>query len=227
MSVTEIYSSMWDVAQRDILEGRLDIDPWIGNAADTRYGMTLIARPSPAVADAVVTSIADIVQLEPGQYAYPTSDLHITVLSVNSCRSGFELDAVQTEAYAALIGSIVSDTPPITLHFRGLTASRSGLLVQGFPTDEALDVLRDRLRVAIGASGLEHSMDLRYTLKTAHMTALRFAAPLEHPTRFVRHVESMRDIEFGSTDINRIELVGNNWYMQQKRIRQLAEFSLT
>ncbi len=226
MSLAEIYSSMWDDAQHDILQGRMQIDPWIGNESDPRYGMTLIARPTAQVADAVVHAVADIAQLEPGQYVYPMSDLHVTVLSLISCHTEFRVESIQVEAYAALIEPILKETAPIRIHFKGLTLSPTGLVVKGDAAGNELNALRDQLRSAFKASGLTHTIDQRYTLQTAHITVFRFKQSLRDAARFIRHVATMREVEFGSTTLQEMELVGNNWTMQQKRIRQLGTFSL-
>jgi hypothetical protein len=60
------------------------------------------------------------------------------------------------------------------------------MMVQGFPADEGLQVLRDRLRAAFRQSSLQQSIDQRYSIQTAHSTIIRFRHPLRDAPRLLR-----------------------------------------
>ncbi len=89
-------------------------------------------------------------QLEPQQYYYPASDLHLTVLSLISCYSGFALSQIDTAAYVDLVKEVIADTGPFRLDFQGITASPSCVLVQGFFDNQQFNQLRAKLRSAFG-----------------------------------------------------------------------------
>jgi 2'-5' RNA ligase len=99
-------------------------------------------------------------------------------------------------------------------------------MVQGFPLNDSLSALRGQLRRSFKASGLEHSIDQRYTLDTAHSTVIRFKAPFADPARFVDYLKKYRDDEFGVAEIPRIELVHNDWYMSHARVSRHGVFTL-
>ncbi len=89
-----------------------------------------------------------------------------------------------------------------------------------------LNKLRDDLRDRFETSDLQHTIDARYRLQTAHMTAVRFKEPLADLNRFLKNVIRIRDQDFGSCLIDKIELVGNNWYQQKEKVRLVDTFAL-
>ncbi len=227
MNLTSHYDALWESTRTGFLNGVVEVDHMIGSTTDTRYGMTLIVRPSEDVRRKVEDIVGQLLALEPDQYAYPTSDLHLTVMSILSCSPGFTIDSIRSEDYIRIIESACEELPSIDIHFRGLTASPAGILIQGFPENETLNVLRNRLRSEIKASGLRQTIDIRYTLQTAHMTVIRFRKPLRHANTFVETIAKWRNVDFGRCEIPKLSLVGNNWYMQTHSLQELHKFRLT
>lgn len=221
MNLASQYDSLWESTRMGFLKGVLEVDEQIGSESDTRYGISLIGLPSEDVSRKVEEILGRLTKLEPEQYAYPTSDMHLTVLSILSCSPGFRIDSIRPEDYIHIIESACEDVPPIGIRFRGLTASPAGILIQGFPENETLQVVRDRLRSEFKASGLRQTMDLRYTLQTAHMTVLRFRKPLRDAKTFVEALTQFRNVDFGRCEISDLTLVGNNWYMQKQSLQEL------
>nr|WP_286670563.1 2'-5' RNA ligase family protein [Fodinibius salsisoli] len=193
---------------------------------DPRYGITLIARPSEAVTQSITHTLSQLTETAPQQYAYPAGDLHLTVLSIISCYPGFSLGDIQPEQYTNIIRSAVDTIDPFHIHFRGLTASPSSILVQGFPEDDQLNQLRDRLRDQFKASSLQHSIDKRYRLETAHMTILRFKQPLQEEQVFIDRLTKLKDIDFGSCRVDQLSLVANDWYQRQQKVQLIEKFDL-
>jgi len=70
--------------------------------------------------------------------------LHLTILSIISCYVGFELAQIRTENYRILIDECISEQ--IDIRFEEVTASPSGILVQGIPKGDGLKSLRNELR---------------------------------------------------------------------------------
>jgi 2'-5' RNA ligase len=221
------YQALWQQSLLKFEQQQFDTDPLLTAIEDRRYGVTLLARPSEQVKQQIQHNLAELMQLEPKQYYYPTTDLHLTVLSLISCYAGFTLSQIDTAAYVELVQQAIKNTGPFRLHFQGITASPSCVLVQGFFEDQQLNQLREKLRSAFGQSTLQHSIDQRYTIQTAHMTVLRFSQQPTNPELFLQKIKALTSVDFGTCLIEELELVGNDWYQRQQNTVLLGRFSLS
>ena len=222
-----IYQDLWNRAVAAYRSNQVVLDPYLpGKVDDTRQGLTLCCRlPEPVVAE-VQAFLQDFSRTFPGQYAYPASDLHLTVLTLISCQSDFSLADSQWPEYAAIIEACLRDLPPLEMTFDGITASPSCLLLQSFPRNEVLETIRSRLRAAFADSGLSHTIDQRYFLNTAHSTLLRFVQAPADPEAMISHLLPYRDYDFGQGRISQLELVCTDWYMSTGIAQQLRQFPL-
>ena len=227
LSLSNHYDQMWQVAAPVIKKGNIGQDALIDDPADQRYGITLLTRPNAEVAHNIMTFLRQACQLEPEQYFYPQSDLHLTVLSIISCYAGFSLLQVDTEAYAEKVQEALQHIPAFDLEFRGITASTSTVLVQGFPGDDTLELLRNRLRKIFHGSGLQHSIDSRYKIVTAHSTVIRFRQPLREAEQFWHFLMDHRHTDFGTFTVSGLELLGNNWYQQKEKTQYIRRYTLS
>jgi 2'-5' RNA ligase len=221
------YQSLWLQSLQKFEQQQFETDPLLTAKDDSRYGITLLARPSEQVKQQIQQYLAELMQLESAQYYYPASDLHLTVLSLISCYVGFALSQIDTAAYVELVQQVIKNTGPFRLHFKGITASPSCVLVQGFFDGQELNLLREKLRSAFGQSTLQHSIDQRYTLQTAHMTVLRFTQQPANPALFLQKLKAFTSVDFGSCVIEELELVGNDWYQRQQNTVLLKRFHLS
>lgn len=221
------YDAMWDEAAPLVRAGGAALDPWLGRpAADARRGVTLLARPAPAVAAALAAFLERLRALEPAQYYQPASDLHYTVLSLFTATDDYAPYLAHLPAYRAAVAAAVADVPPFAIAVRGVTLSPGAVLAQGFPRGDALARVRDRLRAALAARGLGGALDRRYRLETAHLTLVRFAAPLRDAAGFVGALAAARDADFGSSAVDGVELVLGDWYHTAAREQALARYPL-
>jgi 2'-5' RNA ligase len=210
------YQALWQQSLLKFEQHQFETDPLLTAKEDSRYGVTLLARPSEQVKQQIQHSLAELMQLEPDQYYYPATDLHLTVLSLISCSAGFALSQIDTAAYVELVKVVMKNTGPFRLNFHGITASPSCVLVQGFFDDQQLNHLREQLRSAFQLSSLQHSIDQRYVIQTAHMTVLRFSQQPANPELFLQKIKALASVDFGSCLIDELELVGNDWYQRQQ-----------
>jgi len=220
------YQDMYNQAVVEIQEGRVQIDHRIDDSRDNRFGVTLLVRPSLEVRQRISGFLSRIKVIEPEQYYYPPSDMHITVLSIVSCFEGFDLDQVDVDAVKEILRTCLRDVSSFNIFFRGITASPSCILIQGFPEQEELEKIRYRLRSAFSQSKLELSIDRRYKLTTAHATVIRLKKPLRDNEAFLKMIEYYRDIDFGQTRVEQMELVFNDWYQRKDRCQSLELYTL-
>jgi len=172
----------------------------------------------------VALFLREIRRLEPDQYYYSPSEFHLTILSLFTATENFLPFCAQKERYIAAVDSAVQKTSPVRIIFKGITASSSAVMIQGFFETQKLNRLRDRLRRQLGARGLGKGIDQRYRLQTAHMTVVRFCAPLRHPEAFAQALEQARRRTFGAMAVRRFYLVQNDWYMSRRITSTLKRY---
>jgi 2'-5' RNA ligase len=226
MDLQAHYDTMRKTAFRKLTHGEADLDALLDSAHDTRRGITLVARPPTHIKTVIEDILTDFQQLEPSQYYYPASDIHLTILSIISCYQGFTLAVINPEAYKQAVGTILQHTPPFRIRFAGLTASPGGIIVQGFPEDTGLQSIRNQLRHYFQASGLQQSIDQRYSIQTAHATVVRFRHKLVDPTRLLKVLERYERYNIGSFEVATLELVYNDWYQRQENTILLKAYPL-
>ncbi|MEP2026041.1 MAG: mutarotase [Reichenbachiella sp.] len=219
------YNQMWENARSQFNQGNCNVDQLIDDEEDHRRGMTLLARPNQKVKEVISNFQNELRRIEPNQYYQPQDDLHLTVLSIISCDTGFELSQINLRDYERMVRECISE--PITINFEGITASSSGILVQGFPEGEGLKELRNGLRNKFKSSQLQHSIDCRYKINTAHITIMRFRKPLVDSIKFVKLLDKFRSYSFGTLQISHLHLVFNDWYQRTEIVKKLATFELS
>ena len=226
MNLKEHYNQLYKKSAESILAGNYNLDSQINNKSDSRFGITLLIRPSEKIKANIQFFLEKLKAIEPEQYYYPDSDIHITVMSIISCYEGFSLDKIKVEDYIKIIQESLGDLGEIKIEFRGVTASPSALMIQGFPADESLNNLRNKLRDNFKKSPLKQSIDSRYVIATAHSTVMRFQEKLQNPEKLIEITERFRDYDFGEFTVDKVELVFNDWYQRESNTIHLHDFNL-
>lgn len=193
---------------------------------DNRRGLTLLLRPADDIKDNIRRFQEEMKDIDGEQYYQPAADLHITALPVITCYDGFDLADVSLPDYVQVISESITATGKIGLDFKGITASREAVMIQGFPTDNSLTTLRDRLRKNFGRRELQQSIDSRYPLSTAHITSIRFRKALKFSGRFAAMLQQYRKSDFGEMQAASLELVYNDWYQKDTVVKTLHRFTL-
>ena len=209
-----------------LLAGNYKLDSQINNPSDSRFGITLLIRPSEKIKAYIQLFLNELKAIEPTQYYYPDADIHITLMAIISCYEGFTLDKISVEDYIKIIQESLINLGEIKIEFRGVTASASALMIQGFPADESLNNLRNKLRDNFKRSTLQQSIDSRYVIATAHSTVMRFQQKLQNPEKLIGVAEKFRDYNFGEFTVDKVELVYNDWYQREKNTVHLQDFNL-
>jgi 2'-5' RNA ligase len=225
MDLAEHYNKLYRDSIAKIANGNYEIDRLIDSDADNRFGVTLVIRPDAATNHNIQQFLTEAKLIEPDQYYYQNADIHITLMSIISCYNGFDLENINVQDYIKLIQQVLAKHKSFKIQFKGLTASPSCILIQGFLTN-TLNEIRDELRKTFKNSDLQQSIDKRYTIQTAHSTVIRFRSELKNQTALINLIEKYREFDFGTFEIKQIELVYNDWYQREKFVKKLHTFSL-
>ena len=223
----QIYDQLWADASVRLAAGAVAIDRHLAEReADRRRGITLIARPGPAAGARIAELIGELRAQEPEQHFYRPDELHVTVMTLVSASETFDLSHTPLAAYKAILAGLFARSCPFRINFRSVTASPGAVLVQGFVAGDRLNQLREEIRRELERAGLGESLDARYRIVTAHATIMRFRAPLRDPRQLAAQLCAARERTLGSTQVDPIDFVFNDWYMSHDRVRVLATYPL-
>lgn len=224
MNLESHYKKLYNESISKISSDNYDIDYLIDSNKDNRFGITLLIRPSIEIKEKIQKFIKEIKKIEPNQYYYPNSDIHITVMSIISCYDGFDIKRIDLAKYIALIKKCIVERKDINISFRGITASPSGIMIQGFMDNNELNDIRNRLRKEFKKSNLEQSVDKRYSIQTAHSTIVRFRTELNQKGKLLEFLDKNLNYQFGTFKVNEFELVYNDWYQRKKHVKAIYKF---
>jgi 2'-5' RNA ligase len=222
------YQQLWDDAIDHVRQGQIVIDPLLARReADRRRCLTVLIRPSAAVQSAVTAFLNELRGVDPEQYYYDISQLHVTVLSLFTATLDYTRLFARYDDYLKAVQAVLAQqAPAFEIEFTGVTLSREAILIQGYPDNSVLNDLREALRRELRARDLTEGLDGRYLLQTAHMTVVKFRAPLRHSGLFCQVLAKYRDHGFAQTRVQELQLVRNDWYMSRQSVELLRRYSV-
>jgi len=220
------YNSLYQESIEKIIDDTYLIDNQIDSSLDNRFGITLLIRPSIQIKRSIHCFLEELRAIDSGQYYYPNSDIHITVMSIISCYSGFDLAAVLVPDYVEIIEKSLMGVNNFEINFKGITVSPSAIMITGFVNNNFLDDLRNNLRNNFKNSGLEESIDKRYSISTAHTTVVRFRKKIKNKEKLIETLEKYRDFNFGKFTVEKYNLVFNDWYQREQFVQELHQFKV-
>jgi 2'-5' RNA ligase len=218
---------MWQEGWSALQAGQLACDALAFNKGqDRRRGLSLVARLSPGVVQRIGLLLETLRAIEPEQYYYPASDIHVTVLSLLTAAEHNQEQLAQAGAFIPAVEAALSGVRAFRLETVGVTLTATAVLAQGFPEADALQPIRERIRAGLRAQGLGGGLDRRYHQRAAHHTIMRFAAPLQSAERFEQAMTAYREYPFGSSTIAGIDLAIHDWYLSADRLQILKTYVL-
>ncbi len=226
MNLLNLYDSLWEQSKNNILNNNYNIDNYLNSTKDNRRGITLLTRLNIDILKNIQHFINESMVIEPEQYFYKNTDIHCTILTIISCYDGFKLDLIKIDDYINIIKKALLSIKNFKIEFKGITASDSCIMIQGFPLDNSIDIIRDNIRKSFKSLKLANSIDKRYSKKTSHCTVIRFKKKLNNPIKFIRLIEKYKNYNFGTSNIKELEFVHTDWYQNIKNNKKLSVFKL-
>lgn len=223
-----VYAQMWADSINKFSNNTCDIDPLINNDNDndTRRGVTVLSYFDQAVVNNISSFLDELKTIEPEQYYYPRSDLHLTILSIISCIEGFNLSDIDVDVYSNVFNKAVKKSGAFKIHFKGITVSSSCILIQGFPDIRQLDNLRELLRQGFKNANVETTIDSRYKISTAHSTVVRCTVPFNNSEALMKVLNKYKNHDFGTILVDSLALVFNNWYQNTSITKIISKAEL-
>jgi 2'-5' RNA ligase len=192
--------------------------------SDLRCGVNLICRPPNDFSALIFELQNKLKQIEPDQYYYPLTDLHLTLFEV--------AHSLKPDA-AALIGEMMASRPEawltglhsFTLHSPRMAYDERGCLLR-FESDEQFTSLRCLISTRVSVLGIP--LKPRYGSASAHVTFMRYVRPLTTNLKdwsdllcdLARHMTLTWSVrEFWLT-------WGATWFGMRSRIKERGPYSL-
>ena len=228
MMIQSIYDDMWQRFELALKRNEYELDPYLSDLEnDTRRGITALAylnQGNRSTVNEIIRFQKEVRELEPEQYYHPSNELHLTVLSVISCLPEFAVTEIDVNSYIDVFRSVLKNTGKIEIRYQGVSASPNCIVIQGFPTSDTLERLRNELRTQLTEAGVRVTFDSRYKLVTAHSSIIRFKAPLNDAQQLLALCQRYRNHDFGRVVLEDFELVFNNWYQNLDVTKSLAKY---
>ncbi len=202
------YHGMWVNARSRLAEGRIQPDPG-SKETIKKWGLSAVLSPTGNIADTLV-GVADELAVHTGrsQVVYDHTDLHTTLRSIEFHQPTIATDKVQT--YTDILHEVAQGYGPFSVSYRGLTATPTGVLAQGWPDDDSLQNLRLAFHRRLESYGLLSGPETIWLRVTAHASLVVFASSLLNPLSLVRYVEGNKHTNYGTAIYNSIDLVYYN-----------------
>ena len=224
--VVSVFDSLWEIAAEQLSSGRCSVDSVLAsNLPDTRQGVTLRARFPQSLLDRTQELRHEMAIIFPKQFLVAEDSLHLTLLSMEPVREGFQLLPQDASKLVEIVSSARPIVDGFAVSYSGLGASPGALFLQGIPADLRLNELRDHIRTRCRASGVARLMDSRYLLKAAHSTMLRFVDPVVTAAQW-EWLKDKRTFALGEHRFSEVELVLSDWYHTPANVRVLWHDSL-
>jgi len=217
----EIYDQMWNQASVEFRGGEITTDPLIENSKDTRRGISLVLRPDSSALDGLSGIQERLRPIAKHQYFPSLKTLHVTLLSIISCEDHFQIDDIDALHYADVIENALARIPSFDLTFRGLCASPSCVIAQGFVDPQLIAEARSAVQEGLNRAGLRHTIGKRYPPKTAHCTVLRFKSAQISTEALLHAIDTLRDTPIGSCHVRETIFEFNDWYHEPSLVHDL------
>lgn len=226
--IQSIYDDMWQRFEFALKHNEYELDLYLSDLEnDTRRGITALAylnQGNCSTVNEIIRFQKEVRELEPEQYYHPSNELHLTILSVISCLPEFALTEIDVNSYIDVFRSALKNAGKIEIRYHGVSASPNCIVIQGFPTSDTLERLRNELRTQLTEAGVRVTFDSRYKLVTAHSSIIRFKAPPNDAQQLLALCQRYRNHDFGRVVLEDFELVFNNWYQNLDVTMSLAKY---
>lgn len=186
-----------------------------------RVGLTLVAPLPVHWTRNIGFALAKLKDFEPDQYYYPANDLHLTVIDLVAGKVNQQLTDFPIEKIKATLAKSLAQAKAFDWELKGLVATDGAVIACGYYSAELM-ALREQVRKTFDQAGMpvrEHRPAF-----TAHVTVARYRELLSDPDAFLGMVDNFRNIGFGETKVQTVNLVWHDWYNHHQEV--LATYHL-
>ena len=201
------YDQMWQQGYDDLVRDHVDPDP-VPVAMSKRWGISAIFRIPEVMSERFEAIVSDLRQWTGDAHLlYDNSNLHTTIFAFECYRENVLPDDEAVQQFTIILRELASDYRSLDIIYQGLSANRTGIIVQGYPLTTHLQHLRkaiqDRLRTAKLLSG----PDAEQLRQGAHVSLVVFGGLIHAATKLASYIATNRDTYYGTASIQQIQIV--------------------
>jgi hypothetical protein len=220
---SQAYEELWWRGRAALQADGVVVDP-LPVDGGMRWGISAVFRVQdwPVALTRCAGDIATL--LGPRHFVYGPDAMHITLRQFEGYRADVPLDDANVRSYGQVLFSFASRQSPLAIELRGLAASPTGIVVQGWPVvdlrgirNDLHDSLEENRAPLLGPEAAR--IDLR---RTAHASLAIFGGPVRDAAALVAFIESHRSTSFGALRVDRVWLVA---YRRTRASVELIEYA--
>jgi 2'-5' RNA ligase len=199
---------MWTTGKADLLRGEVDVDT-VPDATSKRWGVSAILRLPVQLVESINEIVTQIrAYTGEGHTFYDPTTLHVTLRSIEYFRVDLNQDDKMVSTYAQLLKQAASAFPELSVNFKGLSANRIGIIIQGFPLTDQLQLLRQRFHQLLDQHGLLGGPEQHQPRLNAHASLVVYGVPfLEDKEALTSYIDQHRFTNYGQMSASHIDLV--------------------
>jgi 2'-5' RNA ligase len=222
-----IYEQLWSEAMTAFELGKPQLDAHLlDKQNDLRRGVSLSFWLPVSIRAGIKNFLDQLATDFPGQYFYRPEELHVTIVTLISATEHWQNEFGDVDAFREILREVLGRHHSFKIEFRGVTAAANAVLIQGFPVGNMLENIRADLRRTFVERGFPNRLDRRYPNSAAHVTAVRFCRPDADWKRLAEILKASRQMDFGTMNVETLQLLWGDWYASADRVRLLEEFRL-
>lgn len=205
--ITSDYQRMWNESKEQLKKGKIDTDPVPDNSS-RRWGVSIVIRPTEPALSKLVNTADEIAKFAGSdQIIYDDSNLHTTIRSIEFQRLEVDENDEKVKEYEEALRVVTEKFGSIKISYKGLTASKGGVMAQGWPLDDTLQEIREAFHEELEKRGLLGGPEEVSIRQTSHASLAVFTQPLADPEGLVNYLQDNRETDFGTCEITQIDLV--------------------
>lgn len=202
------YDRIWNESKDSILANNIVYDPPPEDTSP-RWGISIVIKPSKVVSARISDVLPGLHKyLGDDQSYYDNANFHTTITTIEFYRSKFNKNDERVLQYKEILQTLINKFKTVRINYEGIVASKSGVLVQGFPIDNTLQEIRGMFREALEENSLLNGPETEHPRQTAHSSLAVFLSPILDPEGLVQFIDENRHLKFGLSEADSIDLVG-------------------
>jgi len=218
------FEKIWKENKRLFQRGKVYIDPYLDKIEqDSRRSLTSIVRVSIGLKPKIQSVIEKLKRVAPNQYYYPPESLHLTIQNIKATADPPTWTSEEALRVKEVFANVLDNYRSFIMELKGLNIFSRAIFVQGF-CDEILFKLRNNLDRELKEINIYPERKYKYKLNFGWVNIARFRNSNVHD--LLNEIEKLRNYNFGTMKINKIELVETDRYFLKPKTKIIATFEL-
>lgn len=201
------YEAIRVASRSALLANDISVDP-LPRPGDPRWGISLVLRPQ--LGESVWSALGDLAMCAGADHSYYSSqNVHVTIRTLESYRAEPSGCDPVLEEYAAAAKAATARIGEFRISYRGFAASKTSLILCGFPHFDLVAVREALHRQLERTDGVRASPEptIERLRTTCHASLAVFSKQLSDPAGFIAAIDRFQGLEFGSSVNCQLQIV--------------------